>query len=423
MKKFLFSVIIGFIKKGLNNMTKTTKQFNLLDLLKTFSALGRTSNEGVTRRVYDSNWVAAQIKYADLAEKYGLNVFTDKVGNLYASTSNDPEQGTVIMTGSHMDTVVNGGKLDGTYGTLASLVSLGELVAEYGAPKVPIVAVSFSEEEGSRFETTFTGSKFLTNQFDDEVYNITDKENITFEDARKKALDELKSKIKMMHSKWKIAKYIELHIEQGPVLEKERIPIGIVTGITGQIRVLIQTHGVANHAGTTPMNMRDDAMRKAVSLMNDIYHELEKTSGLRYTIGKITATPNVANVVPDNVTFSLDMRHLDQLILNKVFDEISKLVERHDGKLTLTTNVKASKMNPYLKSVLETAAQNKNLEYKCLPSGAGHDAQVVSYKFPTGMIFVPSINGISHSPLEKTEAKDLINGRETLKDALYKLAY
>lgn len=394
----------------------------IITLLDDFKKIGSTEQNGVTRRVYDQNWILAQKKYAEIAQHYGLYPFLDCMGNIYASTSTNEMSEDIILTGSHMDTVVNGGRLDGTYGTLSSLVALGELYQELGNPKVPLVAVSFSEEEGSRFNATFTGSRYLTKQFDEDNLKLVDHNNVSFESAREQAVAELKKTIPMK-PEWKIGKYIELHIEQGPLLNELSKNIGIVTGIVGQKRAQIKIIGQANHAGTTPMNMRHDALRKAIDLINNIHTVLDEVPNLRYTIGQFDVLPNVSNVIPSEVEFSLDIRNLDQSSLDECFIAVEKIVQHYQGSIELTTNVQATKMSDELQQVLINATDQQGLTYASMPSGAGHDAQVISYKFPTCMLFVPSINSISHSPLENTYDTDLLNGYNVLNSALKQLAY
>lgn len=145
---------------------------NIVSLLNEFKKIGLTSFDGVTRCVYDENWLAAQKKYMQIASDYGLYTFVDDIGNVYATTEKNLGQKAFILSGSHMDTVINGGPLDGVYGTLASLISIGTLMKKFGHPKIPLVAVSFSEEEGSRFNTAFTGSRYLMNKLEDTVYGL-----------------------------------------------------------------------------------------------------------------------------------------------------------------------------------------------------------------------------------------------------------
>ncbi|MBU7455247.1 Zn-dependent hydrolase [Leuconostoc fallax] len=403
-------------------MSKITQLKSLITLLNEFKMIGATNQHGVTRCVYDEHWILAQKKYAEIARNYGLYPFVDNMGNVYASTSKDINKQPVILTGSHIDTVINGGSLDGTYGVLSSLTSLGELVQQHGTPKVPIVSVSFSEEEGSRFDATFTGSRYLTNQFDESILSLADNKGVVFETARQLAVTELQHEMPIQEY-WNIGKYLELHIEQGPILEQTSQNIGIVTGIVGQKRAQIKIVGQANHAGTTPMNMRHDALRQAIELISNIHECLDDVADLRYTIGQFDVLPNVSNVVPGEVTFSLDMRQLNQDILEKYFAQVENIVHQYQGTIEPTTNVKSTKMSDELQKILVAATEDHELTYTSLPSGAGHDAQVISYKIPTGMIFVPSIDGVSHSPLEQTQDDDLLNGQHVLKKALYKLAY
>ncbi len=397
---------------------------NMVSLLNEFKKIGLTSFDGVTRCVYDENWLAAQKKYIQIAGDYGLYTFVDDIGNIYATTEKNLGQKVFILSGSHMDTVINGGPLDGVYGTLASLISIGTLMKKFGHPKIPLVAVSFSEEEGSRFNTAFTGSRYLMNKLEDTVYGLRDHEGLSFNHARQNAVTQLKKLASELNGIGPmICAFIELHIEQGPILERKNQEIGIVTDIVGQKKILIKCYGVANHAGTTPMNMRCDAMKKAVTLINKLYEVLDGFVELRYTIGQIQVQPNVPNVIPSEVNFSLDLRHKSQKRLDDAFTAVKELTELNDSILTIMTDVNAIKLSDQLKNNSALAAQYHNSAYQSLISGAGHDAQIIAKYVPTTMIFVPSIKGKSHSPSENTKSEHLVNGQLVLQQALYQLAY
>ncbi|KMK53770.1 Allantoate amidohydrolase [Fructobacillus sp. EFB-N1] len=284
----------------------------------------------------------------------------------------------------------------------------------------PLVAVIFSEEEGSRFDATFTGSQYLLERDLKGFDALDDVQGQTFGQVRQAAVAAL-SPFVQTASCLKITQYLELHIEQGPILENTGTNIGIVTTIVGQERFLIQLVGQANHAGTTPMDCRDDACQQAVSLLADLYRELAQIPDLRYTIGKVQLEPNVANVIPGLVTFSLDLRHQDQSVLSEAVGVVAKLVDRYRAKLERTTAVMPTQMDMGLQGEIAEACQSVGLTHQFLSSGAGHDAQVMGEQVPTAVIFVPSVGGVSHVPDEKTTPADLENGQRVLTAVLAKL--
>lgn len=392
----------------------------ITDLLESFQAIGRTKNQGYTRTVYDQAWCQAQKQCVNIIKELGLVPWVDEIGNLYATADLTWPKEPVILVGSHLDTVVDGGLYDGLYGALAAVLSVSQVDKSEQRLRQPLVAVIFSEEEGSRFDATFTGSQYLLGRHLKDFEHLVDARGQTFGRARRAAVAAL-SPFVQTASCLKITQYLELHIEQGPILENTGTDIGIVTTIVGQERFLIQLVGQANHAGTTPMDCRDDACQQAVSLLADLYRELAQISDLRYTVGKVQLDPNVANVIPGLVTFSLDLRHQDQSVLSEAVDVVTELVDQYRAKLERTTAVIPTQMDMGLQGEIAEACQSVGLTHQFLPSGAGHDAQVMGEQVPTAMIFVPSVGGVSHAPDEKTTPADLENGQRVLTAVLAKL--
>ncbi|CAK1235751.1 Acetylornithine deacetylase/Succinyl-diaminopimelate desuccinylase or related deacylase (ArgE) [Fructobacillus cardui] len=392
----------------------------ITDLLESFQAIGRTKNQGYTRTVYDQAWCQSQKQCVNIIKELGLVPWVDEIGNLYATADLTWPKDPVILVGSHLDTVVDGGLYDGLYGALAAVLSVSQVAKSEQRLRQPLVAVIFSEEEGSRFDATFTGSQYLLERDLKGFDALDDVQGQTFGQVRQAAVAAL-SPFVQTASCLKITQYLELHIEQGPILENTGTDIGIVTTIVGQERFLIQLMGQANHAGTTPMDCRDDACQQAVSLLADLYRELAQIPDLRYTIGKVQLEPNVANVIPGLVTFSLDLRHQDQSVLSEAVGVVAKLVDQYRAKLERTTAVMPTQMDMGLQGEIAEACQSVGLTHQFLSSGAGHDAQVMGEQVPTAMIFVPSVGGVSHVPDEKTTPADLENGQRVLTAVLAKL--
>lgn len=411
-------------------MTKLMMKQTLTDDLTEFAKFGTTTDGGVTRLVYDNNWVKGQEYFLSHADQKQITSFIDHVGNAYLLANGAEHSEEVITIGSHMDTVVNGGNYDGIYGVTSGMQILNELIAEFGQPKKTIQVVAFCEEEGSRFPFTYTGSKFLANRLPNNVYTLVDSQGISVEEARRNAVTKLSR-----HYPVKIGlpptHYFELHIEQGPVLENRQTEIGIVSAICGQKRFNLTIDGISNHAGTTPQHLRVDALQLSVKIIAQLQDYAQLIGEpLVYTTGNLEVFPNIANVVPGHVKFSIDVRHPDFTILEKFEAKIKTLLKDLEAILpaaTFTldrwTNVKPEKMSAELQKKLEALCQTENLSYLSLPSGAGHDTQIINQICSTALLFVPSVNGISHSPLEYTAPEDLERGKFLLKKAIYELAY
>lgn len=393
-----------------------------------FSRFGGLEPRGITRLLYTSEWRAAINALVKEFENNDLEVIKDSVGNVSGRLVGKNRDET-ILTGSHIDTVVQGGHLDGQYGILASLTALLYLKENYGQPKKNIEVLALAEEEGSRFPIAFWGSKNFFNIQDNEIVReLTDSEGVSFVDAMRESGYIFRKDNKVRDD---IKAWLEIHIEQGQVLEKEQKQIGVVTGIVGFKRYSVQLKGEANHAGTTPMEYRRDT----VVAFSEIVQKLDKKAKeigdpLVITFGKLKLIPNVTNVVPGEIEFSIDTRHIDEAELN----EFSKIIENTineiatqnelEATITLHLDEKPTLMSEdIIQAIEESAKKVTSNNYKRMVSGAGHDTQIFSQFVPSGMLFVPSIGGISHNVEEETDIDDLVTGIEVLVETLYKLAY
>jgi allantoate deiminase len=393
------------------------------------ASYGADPEGGVTRLLYTSSWAEAQQALEQKMRESGLETYYDEVGNLYGRlSSNNPEEGT-ILTGSHVDTVKHGGKYDGAFGILAGLLALRYLKETYGPPRRHLEVVSLCEEEGSRFPLTFWGSTNITGTAPlDKISHIQDTGEIPFIEAMSEA--GFGAGHYRNPRREDILSFIELHIEQGPILEREKIPIGIVEQIVGQKRYTIECIGEANHAGTTPMAWRKDALRGSSQMIVTIMESADRIGApLVATVGKIEVEPNVSNVIPNKVTFTLDIRHPQGDVLDSFCDEaiaaccdiaqdrgLQLKVEKH-------LDVRPVEMDASLLRRIETICRNLAIPYKLMSSGAGHDAQIMALHYPTSLIFVPSHRGISHNPAEYTSKEDLAAGVQVLIQLLYQLGY
>lgn len=402
--------------------------FEALD--KKFTAFGGLDGGGITRLLYSTEWSNAVQALKETLEQDGFEAEFDSIGNLKGRLVGSKYPEETIMSGSHIDTVVEGGHLDGQYGVLAALTAMQALKEEYGQPLRSLELLALAEEEGSRFPYAFWGSKNFFNLANNaDVETIADGNGVGFVDAMRQCGFDFRSTDNAYDH---IKAFVEVHIEQGKVLETEGKSIGVVNGIVGQKRYTVNLKGEANHAGTTPMGLRNDAVvafSKIASQLTDRVREIGDP--LVLTFGRVDPVPNTVNVVPGEVTFSIDCRHIDQDALNAFAEEIEKCISdvaQQEGvnfDIDLWMDEAPTLMDDKLVQTIGDAATHVvgETDYKTMPSGAGHDSQIFAKYVPTAMMFVPSINGISHNIEEETEIEDLIKGVEVLKNVLYKLAY
>ncbi|RTR31836.1 allantoate amidohydrolase [Robertmurraya yapensis] len=397
------------------------------EMIEWLATFGRTTNGGVTRPLFSKDWRKAQDALKDKMEVLQLQTYFDRAGNLFGKLPGTELGSKTILTGSHIDTVIDGGKYDGAYGIIASLLATSQLFQKYGYPKKTIEVISLSEEEGSRFPLTFWGSRNISGAYNLEtVKDVQDGDGIHFLEAMKESGFDPKEYQSNLRTD--IERFVEIHIEQGMILEKNQNTIGVVSHIVGQRRFTINVVGESNHAGTTPMYYRKDAVSTASKLITYLTEKAKEFDPLLVaTVGKLNVRPNVPNVVAGEVEFSLDIRHHQEDVLNRycedIFAEFERLSTDLDVQISQWMDVKPIAMDEKMNQVIRQLATEKNISYQDIVSGAGHDAQVFASICPTTLIFVPSQDGISHSPKEFTRIEDLETGVELLTELLYKLAY
>lgn len=399
------------------------------DTLDWLSAFGINESGGITRLLYTKEWLAAQRGLKEKFEQLGMRAEFDEIGNLKGTLEGTEGTGETIGTGSHVDTVVNGGTLDGQLGIVGGYLAIADLLRTYGRPKKNLAVFSIAEEEGSRFPTVFWGSKNLFHiQNEEEVMEIEDSDGIRFVDAMYQCGFEFgKKKLSLMDD---VKQFVELHIEQGNTLEMEGKAVGVIHSIVGQKRYNIHLKGEANHAGTTLMRYRHDAVQVYGKIVTEsIAKAKEIGDPLVLTFGKVNVKPNTVNVVPGEAMFTMDCRHTDKEVLQSFTENVEEMMKQfasEDGveiEIDCWMNEDPVPMADEMIELIENACKEQKLNYRILHSGAGHDSQIIAKYVPTGMIFVPSIKGISHNPAEKTKLEDLQQGIEALKNTLYKLAY
>ncbi|WP_409304153.1 Zn-dependent hydrolase [Peribacillus sp. SCS-155] len=402
---------------------------HLEEAIEWLSKFGKEKDDGVTRLVFSRAWNEAQHALKDWMETLGLLVSFDSVGNLFGRLPAREEDAPTILVGSHVDTVRSGGKYDGAYGILAALLAVAALKKEYGAPKLNLEVVSLCEEEGSRFPLACLGSGLMTGLYESrDLKGLTDSEGMKLEDAMKMSGFSLPGGEYTVRTD--IDAFIEIHIEQGPALEKLRKQIGIVQAIVGQKRYQVTVTGEYNHAGTASMHWRKDALMGAAEMICALYESMgNREDQLVATVGQLFVKPNIPNVIPGRVVFSVDARHPSEETLESFCRQFSRQFLEISADRGLGTEIKMChevhpvQMNQALIETVQDICVKREISYQLMNSGAGHDSQLFAKVYPTALLFVPSQGGISHSPLEYTPVKDLETGLDVLKECLHQLAY
>lgn len=403
-----------------------TEVMQLLDWLASFSL---DEEGGVTRLLYTDGWLETQHALAAKMENQGLETAFDEVGNLFGKLQGEDTRAPSIITGSHIDTVVQGGKYDGAYGIAAGLLALRYLHQRFGKPKRTLEVVSLCEEEGSRFPIAYWGSGSIAGKRSfEQIAYLQDAQGIYFGDAMRRCGFGKGRGQKSQRTD--IGAFVEVHIEQGAVLEAEGIAVGVVDAIAGQRRMRFEVAGESNHAGTTPMHMRRDALEGVSMMILALRQEAIRLGApLVATVGSLQVQPNVANVVPGKVLFTVDARHSDDAALQSFCDWIKSAfgaIAEGRGLAVHGTEwfqEKPSPMNERFKIMMDDVCDHLAVSSKRMVSGAGHDAQMFEHICPTAMLFVPSRRGISHSPEEYTKPSELAVGVLVLTELLYRLGY
>jgi len=378
---------------------------------------GANPEGGVSRVAFSDADMDGRNYIKELMVRAGLDVRVDAAGNIIGRRAGSEDGLPPILIGSHIDSVPGGGNYDGDVGVIGAM-EVVELLNAHGIRlRHPLEVVSFTDEEGG-----LTGSRAMAGKLTEEGMRVVSHAGLTIRDGIRKVGGNPDRVSVAARKPGDITAYVELHIEQGGILHEEGTDIGVVEGIVGIRWWEVTVEGMANHAGTTPMNRRSDAMVAAAELalaVNRVATELEGRQVA--TVGRIQAFPGAPNVVPGKVTMSLEIRDLDAAKMQKVYDLIAAEAERiadsrgtaiHFEEVDLAAV--PAPTDERLRDIVASAADALGLSYRRMPSGAGHDAQDLALIAPIGMIFVPSVDGISHSPREYTSAEDMANGASVL---------
>lgn len=399
--------------------------------IETIATFNSTPDEGVTRLTYSDEHRMAMDYLLEEFNRLGLDVQVDGVGNIRARLIGKNPELPVIISGSHIDSVIHGGKLDGVLGCVGALETIRTIIDNDISINNSIEIVIFAEEEGTSFQTALAGSKVMTGAYGlEDIKSLKDQEGVSmYERATDFGLkpDENLSNIL---TKEEVKATVELHIEQGEVLDDEKLSIGIVEAIFGGAMYNIEITGLPNHAGATPMDLRRDPLVAAAKIIQFIEevasHKAYSTTVA--TVGKISCHPNVANCIPGEVSFTLDIRDVNPDGIKIVADEVGKLIDKINeeekvmAKIETLSGYEPIKLSDKLVNTIKDTASELGVKYKMMNSGAGHDTSELAQITDAGMIFVPSINGRSHVPEEDTDYKDIEIGCNLLLNTLVKLA-
>jgi len=406
-------------------MTPRLSDRHLLDTLDELARVGAIDGGGCARLALTDEDKAGRDLVVGWMTALGLEVRIDAIGNLIGLRAGR-ENLAPVMTGSHIDTVRTGGRYDGNYGVLAGLEVVRALNKAKLTTRRPIAVAVFTNEEGARFTPDMMGSLVYAGGLGlNEAYAATDKDGVAVGDELRRIgyLGSAKPGALKPHA------FLELHIEQGPILDEAQVRIGVVESVQGISWTEYTVTGVSNHAGTTPMRLRRDAGYLAASV-NLFARKLAWEMGGNQvaTVGALSLRPNLINVVPNRAVFAVDLRNTDEARLKQAEARVAAHVAEVAAAERVEVETKALvRFEPVifdggLVDRVEHHAKALGLSTRRMPSGAGHDAQMMQRLCPTAMIFVPSVAGLSHNVKEHTEAADLVAGAEVLLNLMLELA-
>ena len=390
--------------------------------------IGKHEEGGVARLSFTPEERAAKDLVASYMQEAGLAVREDAAGNLFGRREGRDSGAPAILVGSHVDSVRNGGDFDGPLGVLGGIEVLQTMEEEGVQTERPVEVVAFTDEEGARFSLGMIGSRALTGALSQEDLRHEDREGVSIAEAMREAGLDPATVGEAAISSDSLAAYLELHIEQGKVLEGEGLPVGVVTGIAGPVWLRLSFSGEAGHAGTTPMGTRRDALAAAAEVVGIVEEEAAATGSTVGTVGQIGARPGGINIIPGRVELSLDLRDIDEAARDGVERRIRERAGEACGKRGIDLSFEEIQRLPpapcsaEIRAVIAAACEGEGIRPFSLPSGAGHDGMHVAGLCPMGMIFVRSRDGISHNPKEWSSPEDCEAGCKVLYSAVLDVA-
>ena len=382
------------------------------------------TSSGVTRLSFTKEERAAKDYLKKQARAHELDTTEDAIGNLFIRYPSENTEAKTLLIGSHIDSVISGGEYDGTLGVIVGLELLRHASETHLTLPFHIEVVAFTDEEGARFKTGMIGSRAFAGTFHEDELTYVDDQSISLDEARTAAtnqpldLSEIKADVDQLLG------YLEVHIEQGKVLEQLDLPVGIVSGIVGLNWYDIEIIGEAGHAGATPMDDRKDPVIAQSAFMLQLHNEVKDNSQAVVTFGQIQVEPGSINVIPSKATFSIDLRDIEQTELDRLDQHIRELAKDIETDYGVTINIKKLdeakpvKMADTMISHLETAMKSNGYPVHTLPSGAGHDAMHLAEITQAGMLFLRTPNGVSHRPDEAVIPEDVLVAADVLLDTV-----
>lgn len=425
MKKFII-VVIAFMGNSIlsQGQKMTVSKVRLSDNLKRLRVYGINEMNGNDRVAYSDYDIQAREYLKGYLKNLGLTVKVDYAANIIARKEGADKKLKPIIFGSHIDAVPNGGHYDGPLGVIGGIEALETILDNKIITSHPLELIIFTNEEGGVF-----GSRALAGKLNDDALEVKTASGFTNGEGVDRLGGDQRKIFDVVKSSNDYHAFVELHIEQGNILNKNNIDIGVVTGIVGLKWWDVTITGFANHAGTTPMDERKDPMIAAADFILLVKNIINEIPGNQVgTVGKIEAFPGAPNVIPGKVKLSLEIRDLDENKIDFLFNEIekrAKLIALENETIisfsSIDINASPALMDDQIQALIIDAANELNYSFKKMPSGAGHDAQDMAIIVPSGMIFIPSVDGISHSPKEFSSDEAVYKGTNILLNTILKL--
>ena len=396
--------------------------------LSELAEIGQSGSGGVTRLSYSDEERSAKDLVASFMEEAGLAVREDAVGNLFGRREGNDPDAPAVLVGSHVDSVYNGGDFDGPLGVLAGIEVVQAMEEEGVRTDRPVEVVAFTDEEGARFSFGMIGSRALAGHLSPGDLEHQDGDGLSVAQAMRDYGLDPEHVEDARRGQDSLAAYLELHIEQGRVLEAEDLPAGIVTGIAGPVWLRFSLRGESGHAGATPMDRRHDALVAAAEIVGAVDEEASFTSSAVGTVGQIEAKPGGINIIPGRVDFSVDLRDIEVAVRDGVEGRIRERAEEVCARRGVELEIEElQRLDPApcseeVRTVISEACEEVGIRPHSLPSGAGHDGMHLASLCPMGMIFVRSKDGVSHNPEERSSKEDCEAGCNVLYRSVLGLA-
>lgn len=409
-------------------MSLTVNNQRLQDDIEELSAIGRIDNKGIYRMAFSDGDIAGRRWFKQKLEEAGLELYQDGAANIHGRLNWDGKTASV-MTGSHLDTVPGAGHLDGALGVVAGLECLRRIKEENVPLHHPLEVLAFSDEEG-RFGGMLGSQSIAGKLTPESIHNAIDLNGISLVYAMQQQGFDAMQALHARRNPDSIHSFVELHIEQGPILDQMGFSVGIVDAIAGLFKWEVSLIGTPNHAGTTPMHLRNDAFQALAEFASQLQRILDENGSERSvaTIGKVAISPGAANVVPGRVDFSLEARDTEQRVLNDLRNafrrSLSAIARRRDimFEFSVLSEIQPVKCDTGLITQLKQVSDSLNIPSLQMASGAAHDTQFIASITRAAMIFVPSKEGRSHSIAEWTDMEHIVKGSNVLLNTLIKIA-